>query len=71
MRRRQRDLLRLAREHGWSLERCQGGHWRLRHRSGHVVIASFTSSDGNDLRVLKGCLRRAVRQAEHHYRGAP
>ena len=32
MTRRERDLRRLARHHGWIVERTRGSHWRLRNR---------------------------------------
>jgi predicted RNA binding protein YcfA (HicA-like mRNA interferase family) len=54
MTRRQRDLERLAREHGWTVERCRGSkHWRLRHPSGAVVVASSSPRDAGNLRVVE------------------
>jgi predicted RNA binding protein YcfA (HicA-like mRNA interferase family) len=64
MTRRERDLRRLARRHGWRLERTRGDHWRLRHPNGAIVIASYSPGDSGNLRVIEGCLRRAERQAE-------
>jgi predicted RNA binding protein YcfA (HicA-like mRNA interferase family) len=60
MTRRERDLRRLARRHGWRLERTNGGHYRLRHPEGAMVVASFTPST-RDLHILDGQMRRAER----------
>jgi predicted RNA binding protein YcfA (HicA-like mRNA interferase family) len=62
MRRNERDLRRLARSHGWTIERTNGGYWRLRHPvTGAVVIAAATPGDSGWQRVIAGCLRRAGR----------
>jgi predicted RNA binding protein YcfA (HicA-like mRNA interferase family) len=60
--RRERDLRRLARQHGWKLTRTNSSHWRLRHpRTGAIVIAAFSPGDSGHLRVIEGALRRAER----------
>jgi hypothetical protein len=60
MTRRERDLRRLARRHGWHVEGVKR-HWRLRSPLGHVLIVSATPSDGNNLHLVAACLRRAER----------
>ena len=62
MNRNERALRRLAQAHGCTLERTNGGHWRLHHPDGGVVIAAFTPGDAGHLRVIRGCLRRAARR---------
>ena len=49
MTRRRRELQRLAQRYGFELGQTKRGHFRLRHPNGAIVVASFTSSDGNDL----------------------
>ena len=63
MTRRQRDLERLAREHGWTVERTRR-HWRLVSPDGHRVIVAATPSDSGWQRVISGCLKRAERRQE-------
>ena len=48
MPRRERDLRRLAQEHGWTLTHG-GKHWLLRHPSGAVASATDTPGDRRDL----------------------
>jgi len=62
MTRRERDLRRLARQHGCSLTRAGNSHWRLHHPSGITLIAAATPSDHRARRNLVGALRRAARQ---------
>jgi hypothetical protein len=61
MTRRQRDLARLAREHGWQLDRTRR-HFRLRGPRGATVIASASPSCRRDLTVTEAELRRAARR---------
>jgi hypothetical protein len=56
----ERNLRRLAQQHGYSVHQADGGHWQLRHPSGALVIAAKTPGDGGSLRVLAGCLRREI-----------
>jgi hypothetical protein len=63
--RRERDLRRLAREHGFRLERTNSDHWRLRHlATGAIVIASLTPRAADNLRAVRADLRRAERRQE-------
>ena len=61
MSRRERDLRRLAREHGWRLER-RSRHWALRSPAGDCVIAAKTPGDSGHLRVIAGAIRRVLRE---------
>jgi predicted RNA binding protein YcfA (HicA-like mRNA interferase family) len=61
MTKRERDLRRLARRHGWALTKTTGGHWLLKHPDGHRVVASFSPGDVGNLKVVAGCMRRALR----------
>jgi hypothetical protein len=64
MTRRERDLRRLAAEHGYVVAgKTAKSQWRLRHPSGATVIASFTPSVRENDRVLAAEMRREVRRA--------
>jgi predicted RNA binding protein YcfA (HicA-like mRNA interferase family) len=58
-----KQLLRQAEARGWSLQLTNGGHWRLRHPSGAVVVTSSSPSDGRALANLRAQLRRVERGA--------
>ena len=63
MPRRERELRRLAREHGCTL--VHGGkHWLLRHPSGAVASATDMPGDRRDLRNLAAKLRRKSTAAQ-------
>ena len=65
MPKRERELRRLAREHGWTL--VHGGkHWILRHPSGAVASATDTPGDRRDLRNLAAKLRRKIAAAQEN-----
>ena len=58
-----RDLARLleaARRRGWSVERTRNSHWRLRHRTGALVVAPGTPSCPRSLLNLRRVERRAA-----------
>ena len=63
MPRRERELRRLAREHGCTLTHG-GKHWLLRHPSGAVASATDTPGDRRDLRNLAAKLRRKIAAAQ-------
>jgi predicted RNA binding protein YcfA (HicA-like mRNA interferase family) len=63
MRRDLARLLREARGRGWRVERTARSHWRLRHPSGDVVVASGTPSCPRSLRNVAADLRRVERRA--------
>jgi predicted RNA binding protein YcfA (HicA-like mRNA interferase family) len=56
-------LLRQASACGWQVTRTRGGHWRLRHPGGVVVVMSSTPSDRRALLNFRAQLRRAERGA--------
>jgi predicted RNA binding protein YcfA (HicA-like mRNA interferase family) len=57
------DILKLAEQHGWSVEGTKNGHLRLRHeQASGVVIVSSTPSDPRALANLRSDLRRALPQ---------
>jgi predicted RNA binding protein YcfA (HicA-like mRNA interferase family) len=56
-------LLRQASACGWQVTRTRGGHWRLRHPGGGVVVMSSTPSDRRALLNFRAQLRRAERGA--------
>ena len=61
-----RDLARLldaARKRGWSVERTRNSHWRLRHRTGALVVAPGSPSCPRALLNLRADLRRIERRA--------
>jgi predicted RNA binding protein YcfA (HicA-like mRNA interferase family) len=55
-------LLRQASASGWQVARTRGGHWRLLHPNGGIVVMSSTPSDYRALANLKAQLRRAERR---------
>jgi hypothetical protein len=63
MTRRERDLRRLARDRGWTLERT-ARHWRLRHPNGSVVIAPSTPGCWRSDTNLEADLARIERGKE-------
>jgi predicted RNA binding protein YcfA (HicA-like mRNA interferase family) len=64
MRHALKELLRAAEARGWQLELTRrGGHVRLVHPDGGVVVASGTPSDRRALANLKAMLRRVERGA--------
>jgi hypothetical protein len=60
--RRERELRRLAREHGWRLERTRR-HWRLIAPNGEVVTTSATPSSSFTYQLLRTEMARAERRA--------
>jgi hypothetical protein len=61
-----RDLARLieaARHRGWQVEKTRKAHWKLRHRSGALVVSSGTPSCPRALLNLSAALKRAERAA--------
>jgi predicted RNA binding protein YcfA (HicA-like mRNA interferase family) len=58
------ELYRLAERRGWTVHKPRRGHPQLRHPSGAIVVASWTSSDRNHLRILEAYMRRAERRVE-------
>ena len=58
-----KQLLRQASACGWQVTRTRGGHWRLRHPAGGVVVMSSTPSDRRALLNFRAQLRRAERGA--------
>ena len=62
-RQRERELRRLAREHGCALVKGSK-HWLLRHPSGAVASATDTPGDRRDLRNLAAKLRRKIAAAQ-------
>ena len=63
MTRRERDLHRLARQLGFTVERRARHYW-LHHSSGAAVTASASPGDSGWRRVLQGALQRALRNAK-------
>lgn len=62
MKRELKRLLAAARQRGWQVERTRGSHFRLRHPSGALVVASGTPSCPRALWNLRADLRRAERR---------
>jgi predicted RNA binding protein YcfA (HicA-like mRNA interferase family) len=59
-----KELLRAAEARGWRVDATRrGGHVRLVHPDGGVVVASGTPSDRRALANLKAMLRRVERGA--------
>jgi predicted RNA binding protein YcfA (HicA-like mRNA interferase family) len=56
-------LLRQASACGWQVARTRGGHWRLLHPSGGIVVMSSTPGDRRALLNMRAQLRRAERRA--------
>jgi predicted RNA binding protein YcfA (HicA-like mRNA interferase family) len=59
-----RDLARLLRdaeERGWTVHRTRGGHVRLKHPGGGLVVASSTPSDWREVRNTVARMARAER----------
>ena len=58
-----RDLRRVldeARQAGWLASPTRGGHWRLTHPSGAILVTGSTPSDHRALRNLQAAIRRAT-----------
>ena len=68
MTRRERDLRRLATDHGFRLEQGRR-HWRLVHPAGMIVHAAATPSDVNHLTLVRKALRHALRRQSDDGRG--
>jgi predicted RNA binding protein YcfA (HicA-like mRNA interferase family) len=59
-----RQLLRAAEARGWRVELTRrGGHVRLTHPDGTIVVTGSTPSDHRALANLKAQMRRAERGA--------
>jgi predicted RNA binding protein YcfA (HicA-like mRNA interferase family) len=59
-----KDVAKLARQEGWSIEVTGGGHVRLTHpRAKRYVIASYTTTDWHALKKVRAAMRRALRPA--------
>jgi len=58
-----KELLRWAEAAGWRVQFTRGGHLRLRHPDGGVVVAASTPSDQRALANLRAQMRRAERRA--------
>jgi predicted RNA binding protein YcfA (HicA-like mRNA interferase family) len=56
-----KQLLRQAEARGWSLQPTNGGHWKLTHRSGTVVVTGSSPGDRRALANLRAMLRRVER----------
>jgi predicted RNA binding protein YcfA (HicA-like mRNA interferase family) len=54
-------LLRRASACGWLVMRTRGGHWRLRHPNGGIVVTSSTPSDRRAVLNMRAQMRRAER----------
>jgi predicted RNA binding protein YcfA (HicA-like mRNA interferase family) len=64
MRHALKELLRAAEARGWRVELTRrGGHVRLVHPDGAVVVAAATPSDHRALANLRAQLRRVERGA--------
>jgi hypothetical protein len=63
MTRRERDLRRLADDHGWGIAKTKR-HWRLRHPDGPIVIVAATPGDSGWKRVILGCMRRELEKSQ-------
>ena len=59
-----KQVLRQAQAHGWRVQPTRGGHWRLRHPGGGIVVTSSTPSDHRALANFKAQLRRAERRSQ-------
>jgi hypothetical protein len=59
-----RRYVREAVERGWEVDMTNGGHVRLRHPNGAVVITTGTKGRGRGERNFLADLRRAEREAE-------
>jgi predicted RNA binding protein YcfA (HicA-like mRNA interferase family) len=53
------EVLRQAEARGWRVRPTRGGHWKLTHPSGAIVVAASTPSDARALKNLTANLRRA------------
>lgn len=58
MKKHVRELSRLARQHGRTLERTGGGHYRLSHPDKPDIVTSATPSCPRTLANLRAELRR-------------
>jgi predicted RNA binding protein YcfA (HicA-like mRNA interferase family) len=59
-----RDLAKLlpaARARGWQVAPTCGGHWKLTHPGGGIVVTSSSPSDHRALANLRAQLRRVER----------
>jgi predicted RNA binding protein YcfA (HicA-like mRNA interferase family) len=60
-----KDLARLARELGWSIEKTRGDHVRLTHPNAlGFVIAPWSPRSCSVLHKVRADLRRAMRKGE-------
>jgi predicted RNA binding protein YcfA (HicA-like mRNA interferase family) len=58
-----KQQLRQAEAHGWRVQPTRGGHWRLLHPDGGIIVMSSTPSDCRALRNMRAQMRRAERRA--------
>ena len=56
-------LLRAARARGWQVTPTRGGHWKLTHPGGGLVVTGTTPSDFRALANLRATMRRVERGA--------
>jgi predicted RNA binding protein YcfA (HicA-like mRNA interferase family) len=54
-----KELIRWARDRGWSASKTSHGHWRLRHANGSTVVIPSTPGDWRSLHNAKANLKRA------------
>jgi hypothetical protein len=54
-----KELIRLAEEQGWRVEKTHGGHYRWLAPSGAIVVSSSTMSDHRGLQNHLSHLKRA------------
>lgn len=58
------QLMDKAREAGWNIIKCNGGHWRWTHPSfAKPMFTADTPSDHRAIKNVESFIRRAERQA--------
>ena len=58
-----KQVLRQAEAQGWRVQPTRGGHWKLTHPGGGIVVTSSSPSDHRALANVRAQLRRAERRA--------